>query len=60
MHVLTHEIMNSIAPIVSLSGTLLSYYRSNDTTKSCDEINDATIRKTVRGWIRSRARDRAL
>ena len=49
MHVLTHEIMNSIAPIVSLSGTLLSYYRSNDTTKSCDEINDATIRKTVRG-----------
>ena len=24
MHVLTHEIMNSIAPVVSLSGTLLS------------------------------------
>ena len=49
IRVLAHEIMNSIAPIVSLSGTLLSYYRSNDTTKSCDEINDATIRKTVRG-----------
>jgi hypothetical protein len=26
MHVLTHEIMNSIAPVVSLSGTLLSLY----------------------------------
>lgn len=49
MHVLTHEIMNSIAPIVSLSGTLLSYYRNNETTKSSDEITDATIRKTIRG-----------
>ena len=49
MHVLTHEIMNSIAPIVSLSGTLLSYYRNKETTKSCDEITDATIRKTIRG-----------
>lgn len=49
MHVLTHEIMNSIAPIVSLSGTLLSYYRSGDTAKSRDEITDATIRKTIRG-----------
>lgn len=49
MHVLTHEIMNSIAPIVSLSGTLLSYYRNQDTARSRDEITDATIRKTIRG-----------
>lgn len=28
MHVLTHEIMNPIAPIVSLSGTLLSYFQT--------------------------------
>lgn len=49
MHVLTHEIMNSIAPIVSLSGTLLSYFHKKETTKSCHEITDATIRKTIRG-----------
>ncbi|MCD8268555.1 MAG: ATP-binding protein [Parabacteroides sp.] len=49
MHVLTHEIMNSIAPIVSLSGTLLSYFQSKGTAKGVDELSDATIRKTIRG-----------
>lgn len=47
--VLTHEIMNSIAPVVSLSGTLLSYFRTKDAPKSSGEITDATIRKTIRG-----------
>lgn len=49
MRVLTHEIMNSIAPVISLSGTLLSYFRTKDTPKSCEEITAATIRKTIRG-----------
>lgn len=49
MHVLTHEIMNSIAPIVSLSGTLLSYFQSQGTVKHLDELSDTTIRKTIRG-----------
>lgn len=49
MHVLTHEIMNSIAPIVSLSGTLLSYFQSKDTLKEAKEITEATVRKTIRG-----------
>ena len=49
MHVLTHEIMNSIAPVVSLSGTLLSYFRTKDAPKSSGEITDVTIRKTIRG-----------
>mgnify|MGYP000339802735 CR=1 FL=1 len=40
MHVLTHEIMNSIAPVVSLSGTLLSYFRTKDAPKSSGEITD--------------------
>lgn len=30
IRVLTHEIMNSIAPITSLSETLLNYYKLND------------------------------
>lgn len=49
MHVLTHEIMNSIAPIVSLSGTLLSYFQAKGESRSSEEITDATIRKTIRG-----------
>lgn len=49
MHVLTHEIMNSIAPIVSLSGTLLSYFQTKGNVKNNDEISDTTIRKTIRG-----------
>lgn len=59
MHVLTHEIMNSIAPIVSLSGTLLSYYRDKEKTLMCNEMTDATIRKTIRGLetIRSQGKN---
>lgn len=59
MRVLTHEIMNSIAPIVSLSGTLLSYYRNKETIKGSNEITDATIGKTVRGLdtIRSQSQN---
>ena len=49
MHVLTHEIMNSIAPIVSLSGTLLSYFRTKEAPKSPEELTEATVRKTIRG-----------
>ena len=49
IRVLTHEIMNSIAPVDSLTGTLLSYFRTKDAPKSSGEITDATIRKTIRG-----------
>lgn len=50
MHVLTHEIMNSIAPIVSLSGTLLSYFQTKEAVvRSREEITDATLQKTIRG-----------
>lgn len=45
MRVLTHEIMNSMTPIVSLSGTLLSYFQQ----KCAKDITDITISKTIRG-----------
>lgn len=60
MHVLTHEIMNSIAPIVSLSGTLLSYFRTKDIPKSPEEITDTTIRKTIRGLDTIRGQGQSL
>lgn len=59
MHVLTHEIMNSIAPIVSLSGTLLSYFQTKGNARSNDEITDTTIRKTIRGLDTIKSQDKA-
>lgn len=49
MRVLTHEIMNSITPIVSLSETLLSYFQTESVSKHAKDITDLTIEKTVRG-----------
>lgn len=48
-HVLTHEIMNSIAPIVSLSGTILSYFEQKGNPKPMEEITGQTIQKAIRG-----------
>lgn len=48
-HVLTHEIMNSIAPIVSLSRTLTSYFEADGRPKHATELSDRTIEKTLRG-----------
>lgn len=49
-HVLTHEIMNSIAPIVSLSGTLLSYFQTKEgIAKTNGDLAETVIRKTIRG-----------
>ncbi len=49
MRVLTHEIMNSITPIVSLSETLLSYFQIKHVSKSTKDITELTIEKTIRG-----------
>lgn len=48
-HVLTHEIMNSIAPVVSLSGTLLSHYQPGGVPCGAAEVTDRMIAKTIRG-----------
>lgn len=49
MRVLTHEIMNSITPIVSLSETILSYFQTKSTSEHTKYITDHTIEKTIRG-----------
>lgn len=48
-HVLTHEIMNSIAPIVSLSRTLTSYFSEAGSPRPAKTITDAIVKKTLRG-----------
>lgn len=47
--VMTHEIMNSIAPITSLSQTLTRLYAKNGNHKSPHEINEKTIKTTING-----------
>ncbi len=49
--VLTHEIMNSVAPITSLSGTIKGYFLNKEDGKSKDasQLDNGTIRKTVDG-----------
>jgi signal transduction histidine kinase len=47
--VITHEIMNSIAPITSLSQTLTRFYRKNGSHKSPDDINEKIITDTLSG-----------
>jgi len=47
VRVMTHEIMNSITPITSLSETLLRYYIFSD--KSPARVNEQTIANTIKG-----------
>lgn len=49
IRVLTHEIMNSIAPITSLSETMLGYYVARDDARSPAEISEAVIGNTIKG-----------
>lgn len=56
IRVMTHEIMNSVAPITSLSETLLSAYQANDDAVDADLKNDTiealqTITSTAKGLI---------
>lgn len=49
MRVLTHEIMNAITPVVSLSETILSYFQTGHLPKSARDITDLAVEKTIRG-----------
>jgi nitrogen fixation/metabolism regulation signal transduction histidine kinase len=47
--VLTHEIMNSIAPIRSLTASVLKLFIANDKTKRIDQLNNEDIDIAVTG-----------
>ncbi len=49
IRVLMHEIMNSIAPITSLSESLCKYYMVEGRTARPEELTEATINTTLRG-----------
>lgn len=49
IRVLMHEIMNSIAPITSLSGSLSNLFTIEGRMVLPEEVNETTIQTTVRG-----------
>lgn len=49
IRVLTHEIMNSIAPVTSLSESLSNYYLKDGKAIKLEEVNDKMIQNTIRG-----------
>lgn len=49
IRILNHEIMNSVAPITSLSSTLSGFYKSGEDQTSPDNITPKIISDTIRG-----------
>ncbi len=49
IRILNHEIMNSVAPITSLSSTISGFYREGEDQRSPDLITPRIISDTIRG-----------
>ncbi|MGV8947656.1 MAG: sensor histidine kinase [Lutibacter sp.] len=49
IRVLTHEIMNTITPITSISESILNYYKSENGILPVNQINENHIKNTVKG-----------
>ena len=49
IRVLTHEIMNSIAPVTSLSENLCSFYSRNGEPIGLKDVDDSLIQRTITG-----------
>ena len=49
IRVLTHEIMNSIAPVTSLSESLGNYFQKEGKAIAASEVTDKLISNTIRG-----------
>ena len=49
IRILNHEIMNSVAPITSLSSTISDYYKSGEDQASPENITPRIISDTIRG-----------
>lgn len=49
IRVLTHEIMNTITPIASISDSIIKYYRSNDQMVALEELDETQIKNTLKG-----------
>jgi nitrogen fixation/metabolism regulation signal transduction histidine kinase len=60
IRVLTHEIMNSVAPVVSLADSLTGYFRKGDKPVDPSQLDEKTILNTIRGLEIIREQGRGL
>lgn len=49
IRVLTHEIMNTITPISSISESILNYYKNDKGILSLTQVDEALIKNTIKG-----------
>ena len=49
IRVLTHEIMNTITPIASISDSIIKYYRNNGKITPLEELEESQIKNTLKG-----------
>lgn len=49
IQVLTHEIMNTITPITSISESILNFYKNENETLTVNQIDEDIIKNTVKG-----------
>ncbi len=49
IRVLTHEIMNSVAPITSISESILKYFKKQEELVSIDVFNENHLKNTAKG-----------
>lgn len=49
IRVLTHEIMNTITPIASISDSIIKYYRNNGRITPLEELEENQIKNTLKG-----------
>ena len=60
IRVLTHEIINSITPVTSLTGTISSFFKTKNKLVNASNISDNTIEQTVTGLELIEERGKAL
>lgn len=49
IRVLTHEIMNTITPIASISDSIIRYYRNHGRITPLEELEESQIKNTLKG-----------
>lgn len=49
IRVLTHEIMNTITPITSISDSIIKYYRKGSKITPLEELEESQIKNTLKG-----------
>ncbi|MGX1927950.1 sensor histidine kinase [Flagellimonas sp. 2504JD4-2] len=49
IRVLTHEIMNTITPIASISDSIIKYYRKGGDIVSLEKLDESQIKNTLKG-----------